>query len=207
MICIDIEKKLKAYNGQQILRIKKEFQKGSITTISGPSGIGKTTLLKIIAGFIDPEKGSIVAGQTKWLDIGMKIFTPPQIRKVGFVFQDYALFPNMTVLDHLKYASNDMNWIGRLMRIGKLEELSSHKPLYLSGGQQQRLSILRALAPKPALLLMDEPFSALDPEMKATLLDELKPLFAELSLTVLIVSHNPNELNGLSTDQFELKVN
>ncbi len=119
---------------------------------------------------------------------------PPQKRMTGFVFQDYALFPNMNVLEHLEYATNDTAWIKRLLHIGKLDNLVMHKPEYLSGGQQQRLAILRALAIKPKLLLMDEPFSALDPEMKTDLINKLKILFDELGATVLIVSHNPQEL-------------
>ena len=123
---------------------------------------------------------------------------------VGFVFQNYALFPNMTVREHLEYATKDVEWIDRLLTIGKLETLSTHKPEHLSGGQQQRLAILRALAIKPKLLLMDEPFSALDHEMKMVLISELKILFEELGLTVLIVTHNPQELEGLCDGELEI---
>jgi molybdate transport system ATP-binding protein len=198
MITIDIEKKLKAYQGQQVLKIKRQFDEGSITKIYGPSGVGKTTFLKIIAGFIQPEKGDINVGGINWLDTSSKINLPPQKRMAGFVFQDYALFPNMTVQQHLAYATNDKLWIKRLLEMGKLETLTTHKPQYLSGGQQQRLAILRALTIKPKLLLMDEPFSALDPEMKSALTNELKILFKELGTTVLIVSHNPQELEELA---------
>jgi len=197
MINIDIEKKLKAYSGQQWLKINREFATGSITKIYGPSGAGKTTLLKIIAGLVQPEKGTIKVDTVNWLDTSTNISLSPQKRMAGFVFQNYALFPNMTVRQHLEYATNDMQWIDRLLTIGKLETLSTHKPDHLSGGQQQRLAILRALAVKPKILLMDEPFSALDPKMKTTLIAELKLLFAELKLTVMIVSHNPLELEGL----------
>ncbi len=120
---------------------------------------------------------------------------------VGFVFQDYALFPNMTVQQHLEYATNDLAWIEKLLSIGKLETFANHKPEYLSGGQQQRLAILRALAIKPKLLLMDEPFSALDPEMKSVLIKELKVIFGEMGATVLIVTHNPKELDGLADQE------
>lgn len=205
MISIDIEKKLKAYKGQHILRIKQQFAAGSITRIYGPSGAGKTTLLKTIAGFIEPERGKIIINDAVWLDTASRINVPPQKRLAGFVFQDYALFPNMTVLEHLEYATADKEWIRRLLAIGKLEPFATHKPEYLSGGQQQRLAILRALAIKPKVLLMDEPFSALDPESKSTLIDELKVLFEELKATVLIVTHNPHELEGLTN--LELVIN
>jgi molybdate transport system ATP-binding protein len=126
MISIDIEKKLKVYQGQRILKIAAEFPTDSITKIYGPSGAGKTTFLKIIAGFIQPEKGKIVAGDRTWLDTSAKINLPPQKRKAGFVFQDYALFPNMTVQEHLEYATGDIAWINRLLAIGKLETLTTH---------------------------------------------------------------------------------
>lgn len=198
MISIDIEKKLKTYQGRQLLKIARQFPAGSITKIHGPSGAGKTTFLKIIAGFIKPEKGTISVDNITWLDTYSKTFLPPQKRMAGFVFQDYALFPNMTVKEHLEYATNDKEWIKRLLHIGKLGNLITHKPEYLSGGQQQRLAILRALAIKPKLLLMDEPFSALDPEMKTALIIDLRALFNELHTTVLIVSHNRLELNAIA---------
>jgi molybdate transport system ATP-binding protein len=204
MIYIDIEKKLKTYKGQQILKIATQFGAGSIIKIYGPSGAGKTTYLKIIAGFIKPEKGSIKVNDITWVDTGTKIFVPPQKRLVGFVFQDYALFPNMTVIEHLEYATNDQGWVKRLLNIGRLENLITHKPAYLSGGQQQRLAILRALAIKPKLLLMDEPFSALDPKMKILLISDLKTLFDELGTTVLIVSHNPEELEGIADQELNI---
>jgi len=205
MIDLSIEKKLKVYQGQQVLKISHRFAAGSITKIYGPSGAGKTTLLKIIAGLVSPEKGKIVVDNQTWLDTGNNINLPPQKRTPGFVFQDYALFPNMTVLAHLQYATNDAEWIKRLLLLGKLDTLTNHKPIHLSGGQQQRLAILRALAIKPQLILMDEPFSALDPDMKTELIAELKLIFKELAATVLIVSHNPQELEGLADGELYLK--
>jgi len=204
MISINIEKKLKAYSGQQWLKVNREFTDGSIIKIYGPSGAGKTTLLKIIAGLVSPEKGIIKVDDVIWIDTSTKIDLSPQKRMAGFVFQNYALFPNMTVQEHLEYATKDAEWIDRLLSIGKLETLTTHKPEHLSGGQQQRLAILRALAIKPKLLLMDEPFSALDQQMKVVLIGELKLLFAELGLTVLIVTHNPQELDGLCNGELEI---
>lgn len=201
MIRVDIEKRLQAYHGHQVLKIARQFEPGSITKIYGPSGAGKSTFLKIIAGFIQPERGNITVNGVTWLDTSSKINLPPQKRIAGFVFQDYALFPNMTVQEHLAYATGDKLWIERLLKIGRLETLTSHKPQFLSGGQQQRLAILRALAIKPKLLLMDEPFSALDPEMKGSLINNLKIIFKEAGTTVLIVSHNPQELEGLADDE------
>ncbi len=198
MISVDIEKRLKAYKGVQVLKIAAQFPAGSITKIYGPSGAGKTTFLKIIAGLTEPERGKIEVDKTIWLDTYAKVSLSPQKRKAGFVFQNYALFPNMTVQKHLEYATDDEQWISRLLQIGQLETFTDHKPEYLSGGQQQRLSILRAMAAEPKLLLMDEPFSALDPKMKSEIIAGLKTVWKELGTTVLIVSHNPQELEGLT---------
>jgi molybdate transport system ATP-binding protein len=204
MITVDIKKGLKAYNGLQVLQIKKKFIVGSITRITGPSGAGKTTFLKMVAGLITPDNGIIKTNNTAWFDASQKINLSPQQRHIGFVFQDYALFPNMTVKQHLEYATDDTSWINRLLRIGGLGDFTDHKPNHLSGGQQQRLAILRALAIKPKLLLMDEPFSALDLKMKSQLIKDLQGLFTELDATTLIVSHNPQELDGISGDELEI---
>lgn len=205
MINIAIEKKLKAYHGQQVLQVNRQFATGSVTKIYGPSGSGKTTFLKIIAGLVTPEKGTIVSDGGTWFNAETKINLAAQKRNTGFVFQQYALFPNMTVKQHLKYATADEAWIKRLLLLGKLDTLQEHKPDYLSGGQQQRLAILRALATKPQVLLMDEPFSALDPKMKAELIVELKGLLKELGTTTLIVSHNPQELDGWADGELVFK--
>jgi len=204
MISIDIEKKLRAYRGEQVLKIATQFDNGSITKIYGPSGAGKSTFLKIIAGLVEPERGKILVDDVVWLDTVSKTSLSPQNRKTGFVFQNYALFPNMTVQQHLEYVSDDTQWISRLLTIGKLETFTSHKPEYLSGGQQQRLAILRAMAMRPKLMLMDEPFSALDPKMKSELILRLKSIWDELGTTVLIVSHNPQELKGLTAREMEI---
>lgn len=201
MIAIDIEKKMRTYQGHTILKVNTQITANAITKIYGPSGCGKTTLLKIIAGLIIPEKGKITVNNQLWQDTETRFSLSPQQRKVGFVFQNYALFPNMTVLQHLQYASNDAAWINRLLNFGRLETLANHKPEYLSGGQQQRLAILRALAIKPKVLLMDEPFSALDPDMRGILIVELKALIAELGSTCLIVSHNPEEVDTIADSE------
>jgi molybdate transport system ATP-binding protein len=204
MIAVDIEKKLKSYGGHQVLKIAHEFQTGSVTKILGPSGAGKTTFLKIIAGLVRPEKGKIAFKGNTWLDTEARLSLSPQKRKVGFAFQNYALFPNMTVRQHLEYATGDRQWIERLLKTGKLDTLSTHKPDYLSGGQQQRLAILRALAIKPKLLLMDEPFSALDPEMRSALIAELQLIWKEFGMTVLIVSHDQRELDGIADHELAI---
>lgn len=200
MISVNVEKKLKGYAGAGTLKLTHHFATGSITKIHGPSGAGKTTFLKIIAGLVHADIGSISVNNTTWLDTAQQINLSPQLRRVGFVFQDYALFPNMSVIQHLEYATTDKDWITRLLHLGKLETLTAHKPGHLSGGQQQRLAILRALAIRPQTILMDEPFSALDQAMKLDLIRHLKEIFTELNATVLIVSHNPDELVGIADE-------
>ena len=201
MIDINIEKKLKGYAGAGTLKVKHQFAQGSITKIHGPSGAGKTTFLKIVAGLVQADEGKIIVNNIAWLDSERQVNLSPQARRVGFVFQDYALFPNMTVMQHLEYATTERPWINRLLHLGRLETLATHKPHHLSGGQQQRLAILRALAIKPQLILMDEPFSALDRAMKSELISDLKSIFSQLNATVLIVSHNPDELVGIANEE------
>lgn len=204
MIAVQIEKKMRTYQGHQLLQVEAELPAGSITKVSGPSGSGKTTFLKILAGLIIPEKGFITVNNETWLNTDQKLNLPPQKRKTGFVFQNYALFPNMTVQQHLEYATSNREWIDRLLHFGKLETFTRHKPEYLSGGQQQRLAILRALAIKPNVLLMDEPFSALDYNMRLELINDLRQLIGELNTTCIIVSHNPNEIDRIATNQLNI---
>jgi molybdate transport system ATP-binding protein len=201
MIDINIEKRLKGYAGAGTLKVKHQFAPGSITKIHGPSGAGKTTFLKITAGLVQADAGRIVVNNVAWLDTERQLCLSPQSRRVGFVFQDYALFPNMTVLQHLEFATTDRLWIDRLLHLGKLETLATHKPNHLSGGQQQRLAILRALAIRPQVILMDEPFSALDRTMKSELISDVRSIFADLNATVLIVSHNPDELVSIANEE------
>lgn len=190
MIEVDITKRIKTYRGWEDLRVKTQFEMGKITRITGPSGIGKTTLLKIIAGLITTEVGTIKFNGDTWFDGEKKFSKKIQDRKVGFVFQDYALFPNMTVEAHLAYGSNDENYINELLHLGEMENFRQHLPHQLSGGQQQRLAILRALSTKPVLLLMDESFSALDKELKVKLMPKLHDLFLVQGTTVLVVTHH-----------------
>lgn len=198
MITADIHKKLNTGNNATGLHVKLQANKGSVTVIHGPSGAGKTTFLKMLAGLITPEQGTVTVGGQVWLDTGAGINLSAQKRKAGFVFQHYALFPNMTVRQHLQYAATDMPWIERLLKVGFLTDFAHRKPGNLSGGQQQRLAILRAMSTKPTLLLMDEPFSALDNKTKTTLIADLKMLWDELQTTVIIVSHYPQELTGIA---------
>jgi molybdate transport system ATP-binding protein len=198
MIDIAIKKNIKTYKGISLLTVADVIPGGSVTKVHGPSGVGKTTFLRIIAGLVTPEEGRIAVNGEVWLDTAANISLSPQERKAGFVFQDYALFPNMTVREHLQYANTDQQLISRLLMIGKMESFDSHKPQHLSGGQQQRLAILRALALRPKLLLMDEAFSAMDDELREELITDLKLILEEFGTTTIIVSHHAQETLGFA---------
>ncbi|GGE45188.1 molybdate transport system ATP-binding protein [Pedobacter psychrotolerans] len=204
MIEVDITKRIKTYKGWEDLKVKTQFDMGKITRITGPSGVGKTTLLKIIAGLITPELGAIKFNGNTWFDAEKKFSKKIQDRKVGFVFQDYALFPNMTVEAHLAYGTKDQTYINELLELGEMENFRQHLPGQLSGGQQQRLAILRALSTKPVLLLMDESFSALDKELKGKLMTKLQALFLVQGTTVLVVTHH-DEVFDQSSAIFRLE--
>lgn len=206
MIEVSINKMIKTYKGNSQLLVEDSFPMGSITKVYGPSGAGKTTFLKILAGLITPEQGVIKVEDQLWLDTERKINWKPQQRKVGFVFQDYALFPNMTVAQHLNYATEDYLLIERLLQIGKMDSFQNHRPRQLSGGQQQRLAILRALALKPGLLLMDEAFSALDDELRESLIPELRLLLKEFNTTTIIVSHHAHETAGFANRDLKIEL-
>ncbi|KLT64328.1 ATP-binding cassette domain-containing protein [Pedobacter sp. BMA] len=202
MIRIAIEKRTGPPTSFE-LKVDTSFRLNAVTRISGPSGVGKTTLLKMIAGFIHPDRGTIRSGDEVWFDGDKKYFKKVQERHVGFVFQNYALFPNMTVEQHLRYGTDDQRYVDELLQLGEIEALRNRYPKALSGGQQQRLAILRALATKPRLLLMDEPFTALDSALKTRLIHRLSALFSSQQTTVILVSHQDTELDDKS-DVFHL---
>lgn len=205
MIEANIDKKIKTYKGNTRLVVSAQFPEGSVTRVYGSSGSGKTTFLKILAGLITPEKGEILVKGICWLDTTKNINWKPQQRRVGFVFQDYALFPNMTVQQHLEYATADLQLIERLLLTGRMESFRQHKPQHLSGGQQQRLAILRALALKPELLLLDEAFSALDDDLREALIIEIKIILKEFKTTTIIVSHHLQETTGFADHNLKIE--
>ncbi len=201
MIKIRIRKKLNMADGASELIVDAELPLQNITALYGPSGAGKTTLLKIIAGLIHPEIGFIEVNGEVWLDTAKKIDLPPQKRDIGFVFQDYALFPNMTVNQNLFYAAGknaDETLINHLLNLTGLVAFANHKPETLSGGQKQRVALVRALIRKPSLLLLDEPLSALDNETRIQLQQELLQLHNEYRFSALLVSHDIAEVYHLA---------
>jgi molybdate transport system ATP-binding protein len=195
MIKIDIKKELHGANGKMNLNINFEIKNGEFLALAGLSGSGKTTLLRILAG-LETANGTIEIDNNIWLND--KFCLPSQKREIGFVFQDYALFPNFSVLDNLLYVKKDKELANHLLKITELEELKNRMPQTLSGGQKQRVSLCRALMNRPKLLLMDEPLSALDPQMRTKLQSEILTLHKEFNTTTIMVSHDPSEIYRLA---------
>lgn len=183
------------------LELDLELPENELIAVYGPSGSGKTTMLRILAGLVKPQEGYICFGEDVWLDTRKKIMVRPQERQAGLVFQDYALFPNMTVRKNLEYAlekGQSSDFPDELMRVMELEELGDRYPARLSGGQQQRVALARALVRKPKMLLLDEPLSALDTEMRERLQEFILQVHRSYSLTTLLVSHDAPEVIRLA---------
>ncbi len=207
MIDISINKKLQSASGEMILDIQLKIVKGQLVTLYGKSGAGKTSLLKIIAGLLPVDKGSIQVENSIWLDTKKNINLPTQKRNIGLVFQEYALFPNMTVKENLLFAlvkGQDQKVIKELIEIIDLGDLQNRKPQTLSGGQKQRVALARALVRKPKILMLDEPLSALDHEMRHKLQQYVLQVHKEYKLTTILISHDVSEIIKMSDYLFEI---
>ncbi len=177
-----------------------EVTRGEFVSLLGPSGCGKTTTLRIIAGFESPSSGAI---RLDGVDITRR---PPNQRNVGMVFQAYALFPNMTVAENVgfglrvakKPAAEIKRRVDEMLNLIKLPALGNRYPYQLSGGQQQRVALARALAIQPQVLLLDEPLSALDAQIRVSLRNEIRSIQRELGITTIYVTHDQEEALSLS---------
>lgn len=186
-----------AYNrkeGNIIENFNLEVKKGEIVALVGVSGSGKSTILRLTAGLEIPEAGEIsIAGKKVAAE---KIFFPPEKREVGMVFQDYALFPHLNVAENIAFGIEELSKKDQKARITELLELvnlpgyEKRYPHQLSGGQQQRIALARTLAPEPELLLLDEPFSNLDAELKDKIRRELNDIIRKIGITTILVSHD-----------------
>lgn len=201
MIYIDIEYRILTSEGSRILSVQTELPVNQLICISGPSGIGKTTLLRMIAGLTKPDRGIIQVGDRIFYDSLNNINLSPQKRNIGFMFQDYALFPNMTVEENISFAQNkvkDKAWVDTLIKSYGLDALRNQKPDKLSGGQKQRTALARTLAKKADLLLLDEPLSSVDSTMRIKLQNEILKTHAVFGSTTLVVSHDQDEVNKMA---------
>ncbi|MGD9697211.1 MAG: ABC transporter ATP-binding protein [Thermoleophilia bacterium] len=162
----------------------------------GPSGAGKTTVLRAIAGALRPSAGSIAVGDAVLYDSARRLNLPPEARRVGYVFQEYALFPHMTVRQNVAFGGRAR--VDDLLQRFRIAHLADARPGRISGGERQRVSLARAIASDPRVLLLDEPLSALDAHTKVAVRGELHDLLAELSLPVLLVTHDFEDAAALA---------
>ncbi|MGL1956024.1 MAG: ABC transporter ATP-binding protein [Colwellia sp.] len=187
---------------------------GDILGLVGPSGCGKTTLLNTLAGFVNQHQGSltiksiltrtiassVTSNKATKLIITANNIVAPEHRNIGMIFQDYALFPHLTVAENICFGidklakSAQKTQLNQLIKLLKLDRLAHRYPHQLSGGQQQRVAIARALAPKPALLLLDEPFSNIDARLRNELMLEIRQLLKQLNISAIFVTHNKDEV-------------
>ena len=199
---VHIEKKLNGFT------LRSDFTAGNTATaILGGSGCGKSMTLRCIAGIVKPDKGRIVLDGRVLFDSGQHIDLPPQQRGVGLLFQNYALFPNMTVEQNILCGLNaEKDRAARkarcaeMLRAMRLEELAGRRPAELSGGQQQRVALARIMAYEPSVILLDEPFSALDVFLKDRLQQEMMELLSDYDGTVILVSHSRDEIYRFSEE-------
>ncbi|NTV93188.1 MAG: ABC transporter ATP-binding protein [Chlorobiaceae bacterium] len=200
MILLSVTKTLSGAEGPFELSLDLSLQPETLHTLYGSSGSGKTTILRIIAGLTQPDSGHIEVNGKVWLDSSARINLPPQKRKVGFVFQDYALFPAMTIRENLLFAQRTKNEqkVNELLDLTGLAALHNRYPATLSGGQQQRVALARAILREPDILLLDEPLSALDQNTRLKLQNEIMTFHKRFRLTTILVSHDKQEVFKLS---------
>ncbi len=188
-------------------QLNLQILSNSFITLLGPSGCGKTTILRMIAGLETPTQGQISIGNRVVFDSEQGVNLPPNKREVGFLFQNYALWPHMTVYQNIAFGLENMKWgkdkiharVKELLEMLRIEQLEQRYPSQLSGGQQQRVAIARTLAPGPKVLFMDEPLSNLDAKLRMEMRTELKRLHRETDSTFVYVTHDQQEAMTLST--------
>ena len=200
----------KSYGDRPVLvGLDLEVEAGERLVLLGPSGSGKTTLLRLIAGFTAPDRGEIRLRQQPVSRAG-KILVPPEKRGVGMVFQDLALWPHMSVEKNVEFGLWRLPRDQRKQRVREVLEMvgladrAKARPHQLSGGQQQRVALARALAPRPDILLMDEPLSSLDPGLRARLRDEIVGLQEAWGFTLIYVTHDQQDAARIATRTLEL---
>jgi len=193
VIKLDISKSL----GNIELNVKLSIKQGEFIALTGTSGSGKTTLLRVLAG-LEEAKGSIEVFGKNWQNLA------PQKREIGMVFQDYALFSNMSVEQNLLFVNRDLELANRLLELTELTTIKKQYPNQLSGGQKQRVALCRALMKRPKILLLDEPLSALDWQMRNSLQSEIAKVHKEFSLTTIMVTHDRAEIFKLANRVVEI---
>jgi len=171
---------------------------GRTVALVGPSGAGKTSVLRVVAGLVRPPRGRVALGGETWLDTQSGLCLPPEERRVGLVFQDYALFPHLNVARNVAYGARGS--VDELLERFRIAHLAAAHPLELSGGERQRVALARALARRPDVLLLDEPLAALDAHTKVTVRGELAELVRGLGLPTLLVTHDYEDAAALADE-------
>lgn len=198
----DLTFKYKNVKSYTVDHLNLHIKKGEIISILGESGSGKSTVLRLLCGLEKPEKGRIVINEETMTDD--HTFVLPEKRGVGMVFQDYALFPHMTVAENIRFGLKGMKQKEKKMRVDEVLSLvnmtafTKRYPHELSGGQQQRIALARALAPKPSLLLLDEPFSNLDADLQIKIRSELKDIIKKTGTTSILVTHDREDSKAIA---------
>lgn len=193
MLSVDIEKELELFKLDIKFNIDKE-----VLAIQGASGSGKTTILNIIAGLVKADRSEIANGDVILESSNKKIYLPSRKRNVGYMFQNYGLFPHLNVEKNIKFAMKDNELYDILLEVLNLTDLLKRYPSDISGGEKQRVALLRTLVTKPEVLLMDEPFSALDTQLKEKLYPSFGELIKSLDIPVLIITHDNDEAKILA---------
>jgi molybdate transport system ATP-binding protein len=184
-----LKKRLKYFD----LDVSFSCAKNNMLVMIGPSGGGKTTIIRMLAGLEKPDEGKIVFDDEIWFDSNQNINQTPQKRRLGYVFQDYNLFPHLNLFENAAFAAVGKKEVDALFEIFKIGHLKKRKPHMVSGGERQRCAICQALARHPRMLLLDEPFSALDAITRRGLREELKNLKGNMSFPIIYVTHDITE--------------
>jgi iron(III) transport system ATP-binding protein len=205
MVVIDVKQVSKRYNHTVAVEsCDLQVAAGGMLALLGPSGSGKTTLLRLIAGFERPDQGCIVIAGRKVVDVADSVWVAAENRGVGMVFQDYALFPHLTVAQNVRFGLRNTGKkdretrVAELLRLTELELCAERYPHELSGGQQQRVALARALAPRPGVVLLDEPFNGLDPELRPQMRREVARILRHLGTAAILVTHDQEEALGMA---------
>ena len=197
MMKVDIGKQLHAGAERIEMALQFEVRDGELLAMFGPSGAGKTSVLRMISGLLQPDIGTIVVNGETWFDSRRGINLTPQRRDVGIVFQDYALFPNMTVRQNVTYAlktGQSADVVHELLDVMGLTSMENVKPALLSGGQKQRVALARALARQPKVLLLDEPTSSLDVSLRVRMQQYIQSVHKRHQMTTLLITHDVTEV-------------
>ena len=208
-LILEIKDLYHSYSEQalSIENINLEIGSGDRVSILGPSGCGKSTLLRLIAGLEKPDQGEIKINDIKVSD--NKNLIPPEKRNIGLVVQEKALFPHLSVFENICFGikkNKDKGLIAsELLNLLKIDNLKNKYPHEISGGEQQRVALARSLAPKPSFLMLDEPFSALDEDLKETLYKDISQVFLDMSCAILLVTHDRNEAEIMTNKQIRME--